>query len=147
MNLQLGLAGVGLDYFRPEAKLTSRAPKRRDGVRETILAGAASLIPPAERMGVVADTKATTPKKRPTEQFKRWLLAEVVEDVPGPQAKEGPRATLLVAGGLPDWGGLLLYPGIHPWHRGLATGALAGGHPLHSALDPLWGPADVQASG
>jgi len=32
---------------------------------------------------------ATTTPKRPTERFKRWLLAEVVEDAPGPQAKEG----------------------------------------------------------
>jgi len=37
----------------------------------------------------VANTRTRTPKKRPTEHFKRWLLAEVVEDVPGPQAKEG----------------------------------------------------------
>ena len=27
--------------------------------------------------------------KVPTGRLKRWLLAEVVEDVPGPQAKEG----------------------------------------------------------
>jgi hypothetical protein len=27
--------------------------------------------------------------KAPTGRLKRWLLAEVVEDVPGPQAKEG----------------------------------------------------------
>lgn len=26
---------------------------------------------------------------RPIGRFKRWLLAEVVEDVPGPQAREG----------------------------------------------------------
>jgi hypothetical protein len=32
---------------------------------------------------------ATTTPKRPLERFKRWLLAEVVEDAPGPQAKEG----------------------------------------------------------
>src|SRR5918994_3177265 len=31
---------------------------------------------------------AATPK-RPVERFKRWLLADVVEDVPGPEAKEG----------------------------------------------------------
>ncbi len=37
----------------------------------------------------MANTRTRTPKKRPTEHFKRWLLAEVVEDVPGPQAKEG----------------------------------------------------------
>jgi len=35
----------------------------------------------------VANT--TTAPKGPTERFKRWLLAEVVEDAPGPQAKEG----------------------------------------------------------
>jgi hypothetical protein len=39
-------------------------------------------------MALVTDMK-TTPKKRPAERIKRWLLAEVVEDVPGPQAKEG----------------------------------------------------------
>jgi hypothetical protein len=32
---------------------------------------------------------ATTTSKRPLERFKRWLLAEVVEDAPGPEAKEG----------------------------------------------------------
>jgi hypothetical protein len=37
-------------------------------------------------MALVTDMK-TTPKKRPAERIKRWLLAEVVEDVPGPQAK------------------------------------------------------------
>jgi hypothetical protein len=30
-----------------------------------------------------------TPKKHPTEQFSRWIFAEVVKDVPCPQAKEG----------------------------------------------------------
>jgi hypothetical protein len=35
----------------------------------------------------VAET--THPSKRLTGQFKRWLLEDVVEDVPGPEAKEG----------------------------------------------------------
>jgi len=39
-------------------------------------------------MALVTDMK-TTPNKRPAGRIKRWLLAEVVEDVPGPQAKEG----------------------------------------------------------
>ena len=36
---------------------------------------------------VVTDTTAAS--KGPADRLKRWLLAEVVEDVPGPQAKEG----------------------------------------------------------
>src|SRR3712207_7351146 len=32
---------------------------------------------------------ATTAPKRPAGRFQRWLLADVVEDVPGPEAKEG----------------------------------------------------------
>jgi hypothetical protein len=34
-------------------------------------------------------TDATAASKGPADRLKRWLLAEVVEDVPGPQAKEG----------------------------------------------------------
>ena len=33
--------------------------------------------------------ETTYPSKRLTGQFKRWLLEDVVEDVPGPEAKEG----------------------------------------------------------
>jgi hypothetical protein len=33
--------------------------------------------------------EAMHPSKRPVGQVRRWLLAEVVEDVPGPEAKEG----------------------------------------------------------
>src|SRR5918998_2811024 len=58
------------------------------------------------------------------------------------------RAALLVAGGMPYRGGLLLYPRLHPWHRGpRSRGALALRHPLHSALDAVRSAADVQASG
>jgi hypothetical protein len=32
---------------------------------------------------------ATTASRRPVQRFKSWLLADVVEDVPGPEAKEG----------------------------------------------------------
>lgn len=35
----------------------------------------------------MSDTTAAS--KRPTDRLMRWLLAEVVEDVPGPEAKEG----------------------------------------------------------
>jgi hypothetical protein len=38
---------------------------------------------------LVTNTRSKNPKMRLTERLKRWLLAEVVEDVPGPQAKEG----------------------------------------------------------
>jgi hypothetical protein len=37
--------------------------------------------------GVVADT--TVPQKRPTDRFKHWLLEERIEEMRGPEAKEG----------------------------------------------------------
>jgi hypothetical protein len=36
---------------------------------------------------LVADTAAAP--KHPADRLKRWLLEDVVEDVPGPEAKEG----------------------------------------------------------
>jgi hypothetical protein len=39
-------------------------------------------------VGVVSGSEQASPKV-PTGRLKRWLLAEIVEDVPGPQAKEG----------------------------------------------------------
>ena len=58
--------------------------RRRSGVRATVLVDA--LFPVGKR-GIVADTMGVP--KRPVDRLKRWLLAEVVEDVPGPEAKEG----------------------------------------------------------
>src|SRR5215203_4833721 len=64
-----------------------------------------------------------------------------------PGQRGAKRAAPLVAGGVPDRGGLLLHPGLHSGYRGACSrGALAHRHSLHSALDPLRSTADVQAS-
>jgi hypothetical protein len=44
-------------------------------------------LSPGFGVGVVSGSEALP--EAPTGRLKRWLLADVVEDVPGPEAKEG----------------------------------------------------------
>ena len=117
------------------------------GARSGILPDMALSLSPG--FGGLVVSRSDVSPRAPTGRLRRWLLAEVVEDVPGPEAKEGrgeqdPWWQIVCLTGV-DY---FYHPRLHPWNRcARGRGALTHSHALHSALDPLRGAADVQAGG
>ena len=148
MNRQLAsLAGVGLSSFGPNPTANPAGAKKE--VSRVLAAGSVpdaslSLSPGFGGSRSVEVRRLAEAPRRPAQAL---VARRSRRGRAWPGGQGGPRrAAPLVAGRVPDRGGLLLHPRLHPWHRGAGGRcALAHSHPLHSALDPLRGAADVQA--
>ena len=81
---------VGLSSFGPNPTANPAGAEEGGccGVRGEIVLGTWRRPLRTTGPGVIVAELAHS-SKRPTDRVKRWLLEEVVEDVPGPQAKEG----------------------------------------------------------
>lgn len=80
-------AGIGWEVERPAVRFAGAQEGGSRDARRGIVPDASPSLSPGFGGGVVSGS-GTSPKA-PTGRLRRWLLAEVVEDVPGPEAKEG----------------------------------------------------------